>query len=251
MEEECLSNNIIWLEEIDSTNRYAVSRFDELPDATLVVARHQTAGRGRHQRVWVSPADENVYASFVVKNFPHPIHKSSWIGSLAVLDTFAEIVPEVDVLLKWPNDIYCKEKKIAGLLCEGIVQGEQRGAVIGIGVNINMPGEVLDRIDQPATSVLRETGKKLILKKFIKSLAKHLCRRYISGSIYIDQIYNEWKSKNFILNRSVEIITGRKDEVLKGKVVDIGEDGDLYFNTGEEVVRLFSGDVKINRSSLF
>ncbi len=243
-------NNIIWLDEIDSTNRYAADRFENLPDATLVIAGRQTAGRGRHQRVWISPPNENIYASFVVKNFPYPIHKSSWIGSLAVLDTFAEIVPELDVWLKWPNDVYCKERKIAGLLCEGI-HGTPPGAVIGIGVNINMQPEVLDRIDQPATSVLRETGKKLILKNFIKSLAKHLCRRYISGSIHIEGIYNEWKSKNFILNRPVEISTGRKGEVLKGKVVDIGEDGDLYFNTGEKVVRLFSGDVRINRNSLF
>lgn len=243
--------SIVWLDEIDSTNKYALERFEELQDGALVCAMSQTAGRGRHQRVWQSPPGENVYASFVVKNFPDPIHRASWIGSLAVLDTFAELLPELEVWLKWPNDVYCGERKIAGLLCEGYARGGCRGVVIGMGVNINMPAEALDRIDQPATSVLRETGHELNLKKFIKLLDKHLLTRYITASNSIDRVYQEWKAGNKILGRTIEIVDDRDGGILQGKVLDIGFDGELYFDLGQETVRLYSGDVRIKKDSLF
>ena len=60
--------NVLELESVDSTNTYAKNNFDELPDGTLVVAEEQTAGRGRLERKWISPAGKNIYASLVMKN---------------------------------------------------------------------------------------------------------------------------------------------------------------------------------------
>jgi len=243
---------MIYLEEIDSTNRYAADNFAALADAALVVAGSQTAGRGRFNRRWVSPPNENVYASFAVKNFPHPIHKASWIGSLAVLDAFAVLFPDLSVWLKWPNDIYCGERKIAGLLCEGVA-GRQGfdGAVIGIGVNINMPAEATEAIDQPATSVLRETGTAADLNSFIATLHECLIRRYIDGIVALNSLYEEWKKRNFILGRRIELVAGADQQVISGKVVDIGGDGELLFDTGTAILKFFSCDVKISKNSLF
>ncbi|MBN2641559.1 MAG: hypothetical protein JXR78_07905, partial [Victivallales bacterium] len=121
----------------------------------------------------------------------------------------------------------------------------------GMGVNINMPAETLDAIDQPATSVLRETGHKLNLKKFIKLLDKNLLARYINASNSIDRVYQEWKAGNKILGRTIEIVSDRDGGILQGKVLDIGFDGELYFDLGQETVRLYSGDVRIKKDSLF
>lgn len=249
MEED---DKIVWFDELDSTNRYAADNFDGLSDGSLVVASSQTAGKGRHQRNWVSPPDQNVYASFVVKNFRRSPHMASLIGSLGVLDTLELEAPGLEAWLKWPNDVYCGERKIAGLLCESVCRGGVPvGVIIGIGLNVNMPGEALAAIDQPATSVFNETGRKLILKKVIKTLAKCLCARYSIGSICMEELFSEWKRRNFVLGRQVEIVTDRDGQLIRGKVIDFGSDGQLIVESGDGVCELFSGDVRIDKASLF
>ena len=244
--------DIIWLEEIDSTNRYAMDNFAALSDGTMVAAGTQTAGRGRLARRWVSPPRQNAYVSYVIKEFPGPAHQASWIGSLAVLDALRECAPSIRCWLKWPNDVYCGHRKISGILCEGHCSGGcVDGIIIGIGVNINMPPRLLAEIDQPATSVLAETGQVLNLEKFLLLLAKGLRRRYISGSACIDGLYREWKAANAILGREIEVVTDRENAKISGHVIDFGVDGELILKSNGELLKFFSGDVKIQKDSLF
>ncbi|MHB9137980.1 MAG: hypothetical protein ACYC4Q_01100, partial [Victivallaceae bacterium] len=66
-------SEIIWLSEVDSTNRYALDNFDALADCALIAAETQTAGKGRQGKKWFSPPGENICASFVMKNVPSPV----------------------------------------------------------------------------------------------------------------------------------------------------------------------------------
>jgi len=243
---------MIWLEEVDSTINYSLTNFNAIADGVMVAAGTQTAGRGRQARRWVSPPHQNAYVAFVVKQFPGLPHQTSWIGSLAVLDALRECAPDLRVWLKWPNDAYCGHCKIAGILCETHSNGGRiDGIVIGIGVNLNMRTELLADIDQPATSVLRETGKPVNLEKFLLVLAKSLRRRYISGSACIDALYREWRECNALIGREIEISIDHNREAIRGRVVDLGPDGELQLQTGDRIMKFYSGDIHIKKDSMF
>jgi BirA family biotin operon repressor/biotin-[acetyl-CoA-carboxylase] ligase len=152
---------------IDSTNTWAKQNAHTLaPDKiTLVTADTQTAGRGRFKRKWVSPAHQNVYATFCFFIGREQLAILGNIPQVLALST-VELLQELGFhpRLKWPNDVLLSGKKVAGILCETTTVAGVEGidgrlcVVVGIGLNVNMPKELLDEIDQPATSLLVESG---------------------------------------------------------------------------------------------
>lgn len=240
--------NIIRLKKIDSTNKYATENFDTIQDRTLITADSQTAGRGRRMKVWLSPDKVNLYASFVIKKVSFNVSISSWIGGLAALHTIRELSSEKDKLwIKWPNDVYCKDRKLAGVLCEAVsdTQNHSRGVIIGIGINVNMTKEQLDRIDRPATSLLLENG----IETNIESVGDILLEKmnyYTSIAQRSEaELYKLWKADNKIIGRKVNVdMTGR--DLICGKVVDIKPCGSLYLmDENGDFHTLYSGDVSI------
>jgi len=242
--------NIIHLDSVDSTNKYALRNFEELADSTLIVASEQSAGRGRHARQWISPPNTNIYASMIIKNFGKNPALASMIASLGALSALRQSAPDVKFWLKWPNDIFCRERKIAGILCETASTSKQQiaGIVAGIGLNINMPTSIINKIDQPATSLMHETASEFNLKKVVKKLAKSLNKYYNIYSISPEVLFTCWKDENLLIGQTIEISTGEKD--IKGKIVDLGHNGELIFESAGKQIKLFSGDVKINKNSI-
>jgi BirA family biotin operon repressor/biotin-[acetyl-CoA-carboxylase] ligase len=240
------------LNTVDSTNRYAMDNFSDLPDCCLITAECQTQGRGRRGRTWISPAGENLYASFLIKNFDLPVYQTSWLGSLAVLNVLRKLDMELDVWLKWPNDIYCGSRKIAGILCEVKTDSSNHplGVIIGIGLNLNMSVEALNSIDQPATSVQAESGLKVNVKKIINLLGIELSGLYSSGSLSGSrggELYRIWKKENILVGKTVEVITDA-GRTLTGEVSDIAPSGELILTTEEGVLSFYSGDVSIKKA---
>jgi BirA family biotin operon repressor/biotin-[acetyl-CoA-carboxylase] ligase len=243
---------IIHLNKIDSTNKYALREFAELPDATLVTAYEQSAGRGRHERQWVSPPGSNIYASLVIKDAKagEGPAKASMAVSLGVLAALRKTAPELKFWLKWPNDIFCRDRKIAGILCEGATgnNGKLTGIVAGMGININMTADIIKQIPQPATSLRYETGREFNLKKVIKKLAKSLNKYYSIYSISSEVLFTCWKDENLLVGQEIEI--DAENNRLKGRVIDLGPNGELIFETDGKRIKLFSGDVRINKDSI-
>jgi BirA family biotin operon repressor/biotin-[acetyl-CoA-carboxylase] ligase len=140
---ELLSKNrlIVKLEEIDSTNNYLKKLLHEQhPDeGSIVFTDFQFAGRGQMGNGWVSESGRNLLLSLLI--YPEKLLANeqfiiSRIASLAVKNCLDQFVD--DIRIKWPNDIYWKDKKIAGMLIENDVQGRYiQNSVIGIGININ------------------------------------------------------------------------------------------------------------------
>jgi len=247
-----MQSKIHWLDEVESTNKYAIEHFSDLEDGALVVAGRQTAGRGRRGRTWISPEGENIYASFVIKDFSFPAYHSSWIGSLATLDFLRNYLPEGVAWLKWPNDIYCGIKKISGMLCE-VKTGKGNaveGVVIGLGINVNMPQSVLDQIDQPATSLSVETSSPYIVKEMIKKLEISLNKFYTLSDSGTDKLYSIWKNENFLLGKQIEVIS-EDDSVTKGVIADIGRSGELIMDVNGEKRVFMSGDISIRKTPGF
>lgn len=242
--------DIIYLNKVDSTNKYALRHFNELSDGVLIIAGEQSAGRGRHERQWISPPNTNIYASMIIKNPGKNPAMASMIVSLGALATLREAAPEVKFWLKWPNDIFCRERKIAGILCESASSREQQiaGIVAGVGININMPASIINGIDQPAASLMQETGNEFNLKKVIKKLAKSLNKYYSIYSISPEILFTRWKDENLLLGQTVKIDIGENE--IEGRIIDFGLNGELIFETAAGQMQLFSGDVKINKASI-
>jgi BirA family biotin operon repressor/biotin-[acetyl-CoA-carboxylase] ligase len=146
-------------ESLTSTNDWMKAYLEYLPEGrvALVTADTQTKGRGQYGRSWFSPKGVNLYASFgyFVDQEENPL---SSIRSLATSAAALLTKRGVDCSIKWPNDLFVNGKKIAGILCETVQNSLSMGIVVGIGLNVNMSYEYLERIDQPATSLFLERG---------------------------------------------------------------------------------------------
>lgn len=159
-------------ETIDSTNTWAKNHMGEFPsDAlTLVTAHTQTAGRGRFQRRWESPPGQNIYASFCfhVEKQRQDIGNIPQIMSLSAASVLEAL--KFQPWIKWPNDVLLSSKKIAGILTETTPLEKTTGVIVGIGLNVNMTQEILEKIDQPATSLLAEAHTAFDVKAVLQLL---------------------------------------------------------------------------------
>jgi len=135
-------------DEVDSTNRVALALADEgAPEGTVVLAEHQTAGRGRFDRRWASPPG-GLYLSLLLRPRPHEAPEARGLYgltlSLALLDAVEGLAGAGRVSLKWPNDLCAGRCKLAGLLSTTAVDG--RGdphVVVGVGLNLNQDAGLL------------------------------------------------------------------------------------------------------------
>eukprot|EP00698_Gefionella_okellyi_P019252 TRINITY_DN5877_c0_g1_i1.p1 TRINITY_DN5877_c0_g1~~TRINITY_DN5877_c0_g1_i1.p1 ORF type:complete len:310 (-),score=50.89 TRINITY_DN5877_c0_g1_i1:432-1361(-) len=165
---------------IDSTNAWGLASYRSLNhgNVTVVTAAQQTAGRGRGERQWISPANENIYASFVfvIKMSPHLPNLTQLLALSAISALRTHGVDHAQ--LKWPNDIVVDGQKLGGILAQSSTDGVQDGCmaiVLGIGLNVNMPPDAVRAIARPvwpATSVLAATGRSLSVAELTDTLVE-------------------------------------------------------------------------------
>jgi len=176
------SINIIHLQEITSTNSYAKKLLKEQrpPEGTLIVADHQTEGKGQDGNSWESEAGKNILMTLVL--YPTFIEISSQFRismavALGIIDFLSEILPDQRVLIKWPNDIYVGKGKIGGILINNEIMGDHFEHVIaGIGLNVNQLAFSSD-IPNPV-SLKTITGKQYSLKDVTLRLYDCVMERY-------------------------------------------------------------------------
>lgn len=155
---------VITLEECDSTNSYLKRNYEQvkvkLP--VLVTSALQTAGRGREQRTWLSSRGKGLYSSFGFNLAARQyLNMLPLISGFSVIETLqaASGISNIELGIKWPNDVLCRGKKIAGILIENIIMETQLFCIAGIGINLNhtkedFPGELAER----ATSLKMASG---------------------------------------------------------------------------------------------
>ena len=218
----------VYLDTVDSTNKWAKEHISELEDKTVVYTYNQTAGRGRLNRTWNNIGTDNIYASVILKpsNRMEEVYSNLTQYLCVVLaETFEEygVMPKI----KWPNDIQINGKKISGILAEGVNDGEKlKGLILGVGVNLNSSKEILDQINQPATSLNIEIGEEIDKEDFLKKLTDKFCLLYDKfieeGFLLIKECYI--KRASFLgKNVSVKVF----DKIVEGKAVEITDNGAL------------------------
>ena len=179
---ENLSINRIDIDEVDSTNNYIknlISSGFSLPGFTLAVTQNQTAGRGMRGNSWKTQPGKNVIFSllchpdFLMANRQFLM---SEIIALSICHACAEYVDDVSV--KWPNDIYCGDEKVCGILIECDLNGKYvSNCILGCGVNVNQ-AEFESDIPHP-TSLMLKSGKVIDREEVLASIIMHFCKYYI------------------------------------------------------------------------
>ena len=219
---------LLYLEETDSTNKYAKENLAYIEDKTVIFAGNQTAGRGRLNRKWNSNSGENIYASIVLK--PSKEMKETYSNLTQYLSLIlAEVFEEYNIYpkIKWPNDIRIKGKKISGILAEAISNSDGlEGLILGFGVNLNCNREDLEKIDQPATSLNLEINQEINREEFLKKIINKFCLRY---NKFIEEgfllIREDYIRRAEFLNEPITVRVFDKD--ISGIAKDITENGAL------------------------
>ena len=235
----------LFLEEIDSTNKYAKEHLSNLGDKCIIYAGNQTAGRGRLQRKWSSHSGNNIYASIVLK--PSKELKENYSNLTQYLSIIlAETLEEynIDSQIKWPNDVRINGKKISGILAESVIEkNELKGIILGFGVNLNCTKDDIEKIDQPATSLNLETGMVIDRENFLNKVVDKFCLRY---NKFIEEgfllIREDYIRRAEFLNTPVTVKVFDKE--VSGIAEDITDEGALKIvddNKKEHV--LLIGDI--------
>jgi BirA family biotin operon repressor/biotin-[acetyl-CoA-carboxylase] ligase len=242
------SKNLLYYESLDSTNIFAKRMAVEgAPEGTVVLAEKQTQGRGRMDRKWVSPGYVNLMFSILLRPGIHHerVFDLTVILSLAALEEI-KAQCRCQPMIKWPNDLYVGEKKLAGILSEFSLDKEGLDyVVLGMGINANWHPEGDDPGMRPSTSIYAETGKKVDRNKLLARILKNFdaCyRKVLLGDI--SDLYMKWNDYSMILGREIEIVSARSVE--RGNALRVDQQGALIIkdDKGQEK-RILAGDVSI------
>jgi BirA family transcriptional regulator, biotin operon repressor / biotin---[acetyl-CoA-carboxylase] ligase len=192
--------------ELDSTNDFAKENLEDLMPLLpgVIAAEFQKEGKGQLDREWESEPGKNLLASVMLKPgfaLAEGLFRVNYILTFSLIRTFRELY-NLEASLKWPNDIFVGNKKIAGILAENTISGEKITTVIGgIGVNINQ--SFAQNKEFSATSIFDETGKEIEPYKFLSDFLKML-KDVNEKSAFTSLNFLEEKISNYLWNRNRE-----------------------------------------------
>ncbi len=207
----------------DSTNDLAKLLLDEGADeGTVVVAERQVTGRGRHGRSWASPPG-GLYASVVLSCEPTAVGALSLIAGIPVVQALRHF--GVFAGLKWPNDVVFMEKKIGGILAEGVYRHDRFWTIVGIGVNTNLDLERLpEEVRARATSLKREVDLFVSNEEFLDFLLgkfEDVYGRFKTGTR--DRLLKEYRGLCGTIGKQVTVETPKGK--VRGRAWDIAPNG--------------------------
>lgn len=229
-----------WFDEIESTNTCLLeqSPFARAEGLYLVGAERQTAGRGRSTKRWQT-GDGALTFSLQLRAARQP-SLIAFRTALAVSEAVRPCVQDT-VAIKWPNDVMCSERKLAGILIEA---RPDVGTVIGVGINVNNRVATADpELRSSMTSLADRAGndvsRQAVLSEFVVAF-----RRWLASPS--DEVIEAVRGCNWLQGRVVSIVDGLDDAVrARGQVVDVHQDGSLVLQTGESLTMIHSGSVRV------
>lgn len=223
------------LAEVDSTNSEAARLAPHLSQPTWIMARKQTAARGRRGRAWVSP-EGNFAATLIMR--PEGVAAQaalrSFVTAIALADALGDLCgPSAKISLKWPNDVLLNGGKVAGILLESAGQGSQVShLIIGIGVNLVAapPAEAVEPGAMTPVSVLGETGYRITQDELLEHLAAAFARHEAQFMTYgFTPIRNAWLARAARLGQPIRART--MTETIDGTFETLADDGSLVLQT--------------------
>lgn len=244
---------------IDSTNNRAAQLLaNGAPEGVIVLARQQTAGRGRQGRTWISPPDAGLYMSFLLR--PSKDRTDLPLHTLACGVACVKAIWEcagLEVGLKWVNDLVVSGKKVGGILAEipSSTSGKTAGhshltpLVLGIGINMQLDlSEVPDELKNRVESLENLAGQPVDPNLLVAAIARYLEQtldHLASGRQ--QEVLDAWRQHSVTLGRQINAISGTTQ--IEGLAVDIDEGGGLIVESATQGrVTLHAGEITIRSS---
>lgn len=229
---------------IDSTNRYLLEK--ETENLHICLAEQQSAGRGRQGKIWVSPFGVNLYASILWPLKRNQLRQEGLGPAVGVL--VAKTLKHYgvsEISLKWPNDILCRNKKIAGILIESTHVKDQHNIVIGIGINVFL-SRVLSMQDSAINQPWIDIASVVTFEPDRNQLAIHCLTHLIDALSLFEKegfsaFQSEWLAQDALLNQPVILKTtqGTVEGISRG----IDCRGHLMVEISGKITTFMSGEI--------
>ena len=238
---------ILRFDSLASTNDEALRQARIGADEGLcITARHQTAGRGRHGRVWISPPGAGLNFSLILrpKLEMRFLPLITLMTGVAVHDTLEESF-NLDCDIKWANDIHVRDKKICGILAESCETNKGLAVVVGIGINLkssNFPAELAENITSVESEIRREPNLELLLETLTRKFES--LYEILHGAGGAEKIRERWTQKSsYAEGKNVRAILA--NETICGVTRGIEPSGALRVETETGEIKIIqAGDVE-------
>jgi BirA family biotin operon repressor/biotin-[acetyl-CoA-carboxylase] ligase len=226
----------IQLFEVDSTNNYAMAQMQAaLADhGHTWLAHTQTAGKGQRGKSWLAAGGQSILMSFVVRPGRLLLSKQFLLSATVAVGVreFFDAYTHGDTSIKWPNDIYWKDRKAGGILIENLLQGnEWKYSVVGIGLNIQQ-ASFDDSLSNPV-SLRQITGKLFDTVQLAKELCTYIdtkWRQLLEGKE--DELLASFQQNLYRLN---EVVTFKMNNAtFSARIKGVNTKGELVVDTGEQ-----------------
>jgi BirA family transcriptional regulator, biotin operon repressor / biotin---[acetyl-CoA-carboxylase] ligase len=232
---------IKYLEAVRSTNEYLAD--GDFPDTTIVYSFNQTSGKGRENRQWIDCRDKSLALSITSRSMDGiaPLWQISLLSIPLV-----ELLKTLDVSdcwIKWPNDIFVRDKKIAGVLAESVlVDGKLERIIAGIGINVNVTADDLKNVPAKASSLLLETGIEYDISEFAQKYIGNIQNSLVRFE-NMQSIRKTWIELSNCLGARIEWMSMKG--ILNGTVLDVDHDGVLHIETNNGIEKIHAGDIHV------
>ncbi len=243
---EVIGQNILYFQQLESTNTYCRQNGTNLPDGTVVIANNQTAGKGSRGRRWESPKDVAIYMSLLLKPDMEPVYapRLTPVMALSVARALREL--GIEVQIKWPNDIVFNGRKLVGILTEMRARSTAvEQVVIGVGINVStkqFPKELKYR----ATSLYMETGKDFSREEIIGTVMNYFEEDYRTflKTFDLSQLLEQYIQFSATVGKEVRILDARGE--YTGIAMDVDANGQLIVQKEDgQLVPVYADEVSV------
>ena len=235
-------HNIEIFDSIDSTNKHLKSKINEKNYGTIVISNEQTNGYGKSNREFLSNKDIGIYMSILIN--PNCLIEESLkitiLTSVAVLSAIKSVC-NLDVKLKWVNDIILNDLKVGGILCESQINLNINiidNMIVGIGINVK-EFDFPPSLKNIATSIENNTNIKISRNELISEIINFFDLYFIDNKNYLDL----YKENSYVLGKDITVI--QNDRQFFAKAIDIEDNGTLIVQEQEKIIKLISSDISI------
>ncbi len=244
-----LNSKVIWLDSVDSTNEEAKRRIKGLSKPTWIISKKQSKGKGRNGNSWFS-SEGNFSGSLIF--FPtverSQFHLYGFFFGVALYNTLKKIIKDdIDIRLKWPNDLLIENGKVAGILLESIETSKKScvGLIIGVGVNLNSaPSFAINSVLKYNTQcVANFLNDKINLLSFFRAFNDELIK--LEANIKeknLHTILKIWQTRSYDKGSIIKF-SDKKGEIKVGTFLGLDEIGGLIVDENSGFKKIYSGDV--------
>ena len=236
MEDTLPESRVIRLDSVGSTNAYAAEMANQgsMPEGTIVIAHAQTEGRGHDTNTWESEPGKNLTLSMVLYPRFLPAGRQfilTKVVALGVRETVSQLLPHHIIAIKWPNDIYIDDRKVAGILIQHSIMGSGiDNTIVGIGLNVN---QVKFLSDAPNPVSLRMiSGHDFDLQEVLELLRRNIDKYYeLLQSRHFGQLDKAYLEHLYRINALSKFRKG--ESIIEAQITGVSAYGQLMMETRE------------------